>query len=112
MKKLIFAGLLFCSAAFSFPASVSCRVSALGESAAVGTGASVQLIAEDQARKCLTVVNKGNQIIYITFEAGGGATEGIPLVAGQVLEFSIVPTNAIYARSSSGTQTVLAVQGK
>lgn len=94
------------------PVSRTCKITSLTESALVGPSSSVQIVDEDQSRSCIIIVNKGSQIVYITVASGGGATEGVPIPSGGNWEPQTPFVNAVYARSASGTQTVLVVEGK
>lgn len=77
----------------------------------VTSAGSTQLLAANGGRKCLLVVNKGSDTIYVTIATSAGATEGIPIPAGGNWEPFIPVIDAIHARAASGTQAVFFAQG-
>ena len=68
-------------------------------------------LAENQSRKYLLIQNKGSQDVYLKFVGASSSTEGVKIIAGGNYEPILVPINAIYLKSASGTQTVTIIEG-
>lgn len=70
------------------------------------TTASAVALAQDGARACLVIMNKGSTSVYIKFDSAHSGTEGILLVANGSWEAANVPINSVYIKSASSTDTV------
>lgn len=110
--KIFLAFLIFILPLFShaLQQSPSAKVTTQTEFSASTTSA-VALDSDNQ-RHYLLVVNKGTDVVYLKFDSLSTGTDGIPLPAGAVYEPWVVPTNSLYIKAASGTQTVLVLVGK
>jgi hypothetical protein len=75
---------------------------------AVGSGASVQLVALNAARRGLLIINQGTANVHIRFGAAA-TTAQFYLAPGQGLQLSgasFIDTQAVNAIAASGTQDV------
>jgi len=89
---------------------LQCTNFTMTENATVNSTASTLILSANRFRRCLTIQNKSTTVtMYITFAAGGGATEGIGIPAGGNWDQNIANANAIYARSASGSSQTIAV---
>jgi hypothetical protein len=70
----------------------------------VGT-TSDTLLTANSATKSLAIQNTSANILYVSTTTPATSTNGILLAAGQGYEFSIVPTNALYALGSAASTT-------
>lgn len=75
------------------------------------TGTSTLLLAANQRRKYLLIINNGSATVYAKGGSIHSSTEGVPIVAGGNWEPFQTPTDAIYLKSASGTQSVSIIEG-
>jgi hypothetical protein len=73
------------------------------------TGA--QVLPALNGRKYLIVINKGTDTIYFKLDSAPGAGQGVPILPGGNYEPFAVPSNAIFLKANSGTQSVEIIQG-
>lgn len=57
-------------------------------------------------RRCLIIVNKGTDSIFVKPDSAHSGTEGVLIPAGGNWEPFVVPINALWIKANSGSQTV------
>lgn len=78
----------------------------------VTTATAAARVAENFNRNYLLVQNKGSAAVILKFGSQIGTAEGISIAAGGNYEPFVIPTDAIYLRASSGTNTVSITEGR
>lgn len=79
------------------------------------TTVSTQAVAFNNARRCLTIQNKGASTIFVRVDSAGSGAQGVQVIAGGNWEPYIVPINAIFINNAAGavgSNTVLVLEGK
>jgi hypothetical protein len=75
------------------------------------TTASVQIIARNPNRAYLLIQNQGNASVIVKPDAFQSASEGIILAPQSSYEPHPALVDSFYAKSNSGTQTLLMIEG-
>jgi hypothetical protein len=75
------------------------------------TTTSAQLLAANNLRTYLLIVNKGSQTVQIKFGSAQIATEGIPIPPGGSYEPIEGPSNSVWGVTASGSSAVTITQG-
>lgn len=107
MKTILL--VLFCSVLVKAE-NLNCFVTT--ETNTTVTAAAATEVLPKKNRKCLYVQNKGLLPVYLYFKSTTAGNTAIVLGTSTIWIPSVVPTNPVYMRASSGTQSVTAVEGE
>ena len=78
----------------------------------LATSGAALLVAQNFNRKSLSISLSSGFGAYVSTNASGIAGSGVYVTASQALTFdAVVPTNAFYGMSSSGTSIVTTLEG-
>lgn len=75
------------------------------------TGTAALVLSQSMRRGYLMVQNNGSQTVYVKLGSTISGSEGIVLIAGASYEFTTAPTDSVYMKSASGTQSVVVIEG-
>lgn len=75
------------------------------------TTSSTRVLASNPSRKCLVFQVHGSSTVYIKFGSAHSGTEGIS-VSNAFWEPVIIPTGAVYLKSSAGVVTTTVLEGE
>lgn len=77
----------------------------------VGTATSTPILARNVYRAGLIIQNNGGvSVVVKPGSAPANATDGIVLVAGQILQINPPPTDALYGQSASSTAKIVMIE--
>lgn len=106
MKKIFLLVLLFPSLLFAVTDSFS-----LNLQSETDISTATQVLAVNTKRNYLMIHNKGSESILIKFGSTISASEGLLLPAGGYYEPMKAPRTSVYIKATTGTQTVLVIEG-
>lgn len=112
MKTILFAFLMI-FASFANAASVSQQFllnNVNQQFVYSATTTSLKALDVNLSRGYLMIQNIGTDYITVNLRAADTGA-GIQLYPGSALEFSVIPTNSIWIKSNSGTQSVIVLEG-
>lgn len=72
---------------------------------------SVQLLGTNTKRRTLMIQNKGSTSIFLQFGGVAAAAAGLEIESGAFFEPYLAPQNSIHAIASSGSNTVIVIEG-
>lgn len=102
---LVLAGLLF-----AYPAHADLYVTQQ-QITFVATVTSTQAIASNLDRKYILIQNRGAASIYVKANSAHSGTEGLEIVSSGNWEPIVVPVDAFFIRSASGSVNVTIIEG-
>lgn len=111
MKKLLGLLTLVSVTALAIPTSRVCDVTTTQDTTLTGATAATLLLARNESRSCLLVVNKGANSVSISVSSAVNGTSGFPIPAGGNWEPTVVPVDAIYVLGGA-TTTVYSQEGR
>lgn len=109
MKLLLFLIIIFSVRANAVQGN-SCVVT--GQADFGATTVSTRALLSSPYRKCLVFQNNGASTVYIKFTSAHTGTENYLLTTGATWQPIIIPTNAVYIKSSAGVVPVTILEGR
>ncbi len=109
MRFLLIALVVFgVELAFAAP-TYNCKITSQVDRSASGT--STKFLNSNPNRRCLVFQVHGSSTVYIKFNSAHSGTEGIS-VSNAFWEPVVIPTGAVYLKSSAGTVVTTVLEGE